>query len=66
MNTIIKYHSKYIKFITKLRFDPIALHIALIFFDDLKAICITYMILLTLFHLPLIIYASYKKIKINN
>jgi hypothetical protein len=26
MNTIIKYHSKYVKFITKLRFDSIALN----------------------------------------
>ena len=63
MNTIIKYHSKYLKFITKLRFDPIALLIALMFFDDLKAIFITYMLLLSLIHLPLIIYKNYKKIK---
>ena len=63
MNTIIKYHSKYLKFITQLRFDPIALLIALIFFDDLKAIFITYMLLLSLIHLPLIIYKNYKKIK---
>jgi len=26
MNTIIKYHSKYVKFITKLRFDSIVLN----------------------------------------
>ena len=26
MNTIIKYHSKYVKFITKLRFDSIELN----------------------------------------
>ena len=26
MNTIIKYHSKYVKFITKLKFDSIALN----------------------------------------
>ena len=66
MNTIIKYHSKYLKFCTKLRFDPIALHIALIFFDNLKTICITYMLLLSLIHLPLIIYKNYKKIEYKN
>jgi hypothetical protein len=66
MNTIIKYHSKYLKFITKkLRFDPIALLIALIFFDDLKTICITYILLLSLIHLPLIIYKNYNKNKIK-
>ena len=63
MNTIIKYHSKYLKFITKLRLDPIALLIALIFFKDLKTIFITYMLLLSMIHLPLIIYKNYKKIK---
>ena len=63
MTTTIKYHSKYLKFIAKLRFDPIALLIALIFFDNLKAIFITYMLLLSLIHLPLIIYKNYKKIK---
>ena len=62
MNTIIKYHSKYLKFITKLKFDPIALLIALLFFDGLKTIFITYMLLLSLIHGPLIIYKNYKKL----
>ena len=63
MNIIIKYHRKYLKFITKLRFDPITLLIALIFFDDLKLIYLTYLLLLSLIHLPLIIYKNYKKVK---
>lgn len=63
MNTITKYHSKYLKFIVKLRVDPIALFIALIFFDDLKSIFITYMLLLILIHLPLNIYKNYKEYK---
>ena len=68
MDTIIKYHKKYLKSITKFRFDPIALLIALIivltFFDDVKAVfvTITYLLVLTLAHLPLIIYKNYKKI----
>ena len=65
MNIIIKYHSKYLKFITKLRFDPIALVIAIIFFDDLKAIFIRYMLLLCLIYLPLIICKNYNKNKIK-
>jgi hypothetical protein len=63
MNRIIKYHSKYLKFITKsFRFDPIALLIALNLFHNFKAI-ITYMLLVSLIHLPFIIYKNYKKIK---
>jgi hypothetical protein len=66
MDKIIKYHSKYLRFIIKIKFDPIALFIVLIFLSDLKYIYITYILLLILFHLPLILYKIYKKIKSKN
>ena len=63
MNTLIKYHRKYLRFAAKLRVDPVALFITLIFFDDLETIFMMYLLLVTLIHLPLIIYKNYKKIK---
>ena len=63
MNKILEYHSKYLQFITKLKCDPILLVTVFTFFNDIRAMCVMYLFLLSTIHFPLIAYKNYKKLK---
>lgn len=62
MDILLKLYREYLKTITSFRFDPIILLISSQIVQDFKKIVSLYLIMVIIFHLPLVVLnALYKK-----
>ena len=61
MKTCFKAYAKYLKTITHLKFDPIVLFITIQFTNGVKETFSLYLLLLLVFHLPIIILKNQLK-----
>jgi len=61
MDILLNLYKKYLKTITTFKFDPIILLISIQISSSLRETCFLYLIMLVIFHVPLIVINTFYK-----